>query len=212
MANEAERRSLKSATVEICAITFVSDSRMPKYLLWLPVAVIICVSLAVSSVYAQDLSDHHKVNIDSSMKKKMSPEALKSVEQFFYDAELAIEKENLGDLMNLYSDHYKNASHTKQSASAIWIRIFEKFDNMASVHNMRIKTYSPDSNVVIIRCSGLLMGKPVGEAELITIDSWTNEDHVLSRAKKGDAWKLIGTAGQKKRKRLWFDKPMHPLF
>ncbi|HEB71707.1 MAG TPA: hypothetical protein ENI77_03705 [Nitrospirae bacterium] len=185
---------------------------MSKYLSRLMTAIIICVSLAVSSVYAQDLSDHHKINIDPTMKKKMSPEALKSIQRFFKDAELAIEKENLDGLMSLYSDHYKNASHTKQSARTIWIRIFEKFDDMASVHNMRMKMYSPDSNVIIIRCSGLLMGKPVGEAELITIDSWTNEDHVLSRVKKGDAWKLIGTAGQKKRKRLWFDKPMHPLF
>jgi len=185
---------------------------MPKYLSYLLTAIIICVSLVASSVYAQDLSAHHKINIDPTMKKKMSPEALKSIQRFFDDAELAIEKENLDDLMSLYSDHYKNASHTKQSARTIWIRIFEKFDDMASVHNMRMKMYSPDSNVIIIRCSGLLMGKPVGEAELITIDSWTNEDHVLSRVKKGDAWKLIGTAGQKKRKRLWFDKPMHPLF
>jgi len=191
---------------------FVCNHGMSKVLFSLLTAIIFTAGLAVSIASAQDLSDYHKVNIDPAMKKKMSPEALKSIQKFFDDAELAIETENLEALMDLYSDHYKNASHTKISASQIWKRIFKNFDNMASVHNMRLETYSPDSNVIIIRCSGLLMGKPLGEAELISIDSWNNADHVLSRNKKGDAWKLIGTTGSKQRKRFWFDKPMHPLF
>lgn len=191
---------------------FIINNRMSAKVLCLLAAALFSIALAASGSFAQELSDYHTLNIDPVMKKKMDPEVLKSIEQFFHKAELAIETENLEDLMNLYSDSYKNESHTKKSARRIWKRIFITFDNMASIHNMRVETYSPDSNVIIIRCSGLLMGKPKGGAELITIDSWTNEDHILGRDKEGDAWKLIGTTGGKERKRFWFDKPMHPLF
>ena len=54
------------------------------------------------------------------------------------------------------------------------------------------------------------MGAPDPKKKgLITIDNWANQDHVL--VKEGGKWKLIGTYGLE-RKRLWFDKPMHPLF
>lgn len=191
---------------------FVFNNRVSAKLFYLLTVPVIFMVLAVSSAYAQKLSDYHTLNIDPAMKKKMGSEALKSIEQFFKSAELAIETENLADLMSLYSDNYKNESHTKKSAGRIWKRIFQTFDNMASIHNMRMETYSPESKVIIIRCSGLLMGKPQGESELITIDSWTNEDHILTRASKEGSWKLIGATGGKDRQRFWFDKPMHPLF
>jgi len=60
----------------------------------------------------------------------------------------------------------------------------------------------------------LLLGVPSLNAKskqkgLITIDNWAQQDHVL--VKEAGKWKLIGTYGPE-RKRLWFDKPMHPLF
>jgi hypothetical protein len=129
--------------------------------------------------------------------------------KFFHDAEVAIENERLDDLMALYSDNYVNGSHNKQLVRPIWQRVFSRMSSMSTVHRMRIITASADSDVMIIRCSGLLMGIPAGEKNLITADYWVDSDHVL--AKEDGIWKLIGTAGEE-RERFWFDKPMHPLF
>lgn len=158
---------------------------------------------------AEELSEYHALNIDPATRKKIGPEVVSEIVNFFKSAELAIENKQLAKLMDLYSNNYKNGGHNKRSAHRIWKRIFKTFDNMASIHNMRISTYSPENKVMIIRCSGLFLGRPLGEKELITIDSWTNEDHILS--KESGKWKLIGTFG-KERKRFWFDKPMHPIF
>ncbi|VAX25503.1 hypothetical protein MNBD_NITROSPINAE02-1183 [hydrothermal vent metagenome] len=158
---------------------------------------------------AEELSEYHTLNIDPVMKKKIGPEMIKEIVVFFKSAELAIEKKRLKDLLDLYSDNYENGSHDKKSAARIWTRIFKTFDDMVSIHNMRLQAYTPESKVMIIRCSGLLLGSPADEKELITIDSWTNEDHILS--KESGKWELQGISG-KERKRFWFDKPMHPLF
>src|SRR3989338_7345066 len=77
---------------------------------------------------------------------------------------------------------------------------------MATRHNMKLEKMSPDKNMVIFRCSGLLLGVPDLKKGPITIDNWTEQDHVL--VKESGKWKLIGTYGPE-RKRLWFDKPMH---
>lgn len=158
---------------------------------------------------ALDLSESHAINIDPASRKQIGKKVWGEVEQFFTDAEVAIETENLDMLMNLYSENYSNGIHTKDSAKRIWKRIFEKFNNMAAVHNMRFITTSPESDVMIIRCSGLLLGVPEGGGNIITVDNWTENDHVLS--KEGGKWKLIGTSGNE-RNRFWFDRPMHPLF
>ncbi len=189
-------------------MNFTSNNGMSTRISRLFAAAVFSVFLAASGVLAQELSEYHTLNIDPVMKKKIGQETLKTIEKFFESAERAIESENLDALMSLYSDNYKNESHNKKSARRIWARIFKTFDNMATIHNMRLETYSKNK-VIIIGCSGLLLGKPADEQELITIDSWTNEDHVLSMEEGG--WKLIGTTG-KQRKRFWFDKAMHPLF
>ena len=141
------------------------------------------------------------------LRQDLGDKEFDSVMAFFHNAEAAIEKEDIEGLMALYSDQYSNGEHDKKAARAIWSRIFQTFDNMAAKHNMRIEVYAADS--LIVRCSGLLMGLAKGEKYPITIDSWVEQDHIL--VKEGSTWKLAGTTG-KDRKRLWFDKPMHPLF
>ena len=162
-----------------------------------------------ATTMALDLSEHHEINLDSASKKKIGEKVWGEIKQFFTDAEAAIETENLDGLMALYSDRYLNGDHVKGSAKKIWIRIFARFNNMATTHNMRFIATTPESGVMIIRCSGLLVGIPEGGDVRITIDNWTGSDHVLSN--EGGKWKLVGTSG-KERKRFWFDKPMHPLF
>lgn len=156
-----------------------------------------------------DLSEHHVINIDPHSREMVGDKVVNEILDFFHAAEKAVEKKDLDNLMSLYSENYRNGDHTKESVRMIWERIFSRFDKMATIHNMRFQITSVESNVMIIRCSGLLIGVPAGGKELITIDTWTNSDHVL--AKEGGKWRLIGTSGHE-RKRLWFDKPLHPLF
>lgn len=155
------------------------------------------------------LSEFFSINIDPYSRKQVGEKVWGKVEQFFLKAEKAIEAENIDDLMVLYSKSYKNGDHRKDAAKQIWRRLFSKFDLLATHHNMRFITTTPNSEVMIIRCSGLLVGIPKGGKNLITIDQWTDADHVLN-AETG-SWKLVGSSGLE-RKRFWFDKPMHPLF
>lgn len=111
--------------------------------------------------------------------------------------------------MVLYSNGYRDGDHDKAAARKIWERIFKRFNKMATRHNMKLVTTSSDKDLVIMRCSGILLGLPEGASAPIAIDNWTQQDHVLK--KEDGQWKLIGSFG-KARKRLWFDKPMHPLF
>jgi hypothetical protein len=178
-----------------------------KYITALVVGLLICFSGAVYG--KRVLSERFSLIIDPFSRKKVGVKVWKDIERFFVDAEYAIETENLEDLMKLYSDNYKNGDHSKKAAEEIWKRIFSKFDLMATHHDMRFLTTSSNSDMMIIRCSGLLMGIPAGGKNLITIDNWNDSDHVLIKEK--DGWKLIGTSGRE-RKRFWFDKPMHPLF
>lgn len=158
---------------------------------------------------AIDLSESHAINIDPASRKKIGEKAWAEIKQFFTAAETAIETENLEMLMSLYSVNYKNGEHTKDSAKKIWKRVFKQINNMSAIHNMRFISMAPESDGMIMRCSGLLLGVPEGEENLITIDNWTDTDHILAR--ENGKWKLIGHSGNE-RKRFWFDRPMHPLF
>jgi len=166
------------------------------------------VAMAVEAGGNEGLSKYFAINIDPKDRKKIGEETYKEIVAFFRKAEKAIEHKDIKTLMSLYSDSYVNGNRTKKEVRMVWKRLFAQFDMMATIHNMRFisKKKSP---VMIIRCSGLLVGRPDGDKNLITIDNWTNSDHIL--AKENGQWKLIGSAG-KEQKRFWFDKAMHPLF
>lgn len=155
------------------------------------------------------LSDKYSMEIDPAAKQQLGEKTYNEVMTFFHSAEKAIETKDLEALMALYSDSYSDGEHDKKSARLIWGRIFSTFENMAMHHNMKLEKASSDKNLVVFQCSGLLLGVPDVKKAPITIDNWTNQEHVL--VKEAGKWKLIGTYGSE-RKRLWFDKPMHPLF
>lgn len=155
------------------------------------------------------LSDRYAMEVDSAAKQQLGEPVYDEVMVFFHSAEKAIETKDLDALMALYSENYGDGLHDKQDARQIWKRIFSTFDKMATHHNMKLVKVSADKNMLVFRCSGLLLGVPELEKAPITIDNWTLQDHML--VKEGGQWKLIGTYGPE-RKRLWFDKPMHPLF
>jgi len=155
------------------------------------------------------LSDKYSMHVDPAAKQQLGEQTYNEVMAFFQSAEKAIETKDLEALMALYSDNYGDGEHDKKSAREIWERIFSRFQKMAMHHNMKLGKVSSDKNMVVFQCSGLLLGASDLKEMPITIDNWTNQDHVL--VKEAGKWKLIGTYGPE-RKRLWFDKPMHPLF
>ena len=175
------------------------------------ISVLIGACLIAGPAIAEEhqLSDRYSLEVDPSAKEQMGEEAFNEVMAFFNEAERAVENRDLEALMDLYSENYADGEHDKKSAEQIWKRIFSTFDTMATHHNMSLVNISPEKNMVIMRCSGLLLGVPDPERGVITIDNWNLQEHVL--IKEVGKWKLIGTYGRE-RKRLWFDKPMHPLF
>jgi len=159
-------------------------------------------------------SDRFTMVIDPAAKQQLGEKTFNEVTAFFKAAEKAIETKDLKALMELYSDDYSNGDHDKKSVEQIWKRIFSRFGTMATHHNMQLANMtatkkSTDKNIIIMRCSGLLLGIDDPGKGVVTIDNWTMQDHVLT--KEAGKWKLIGTYGRD-RKRLWFDKPLHPLF
>jgi len=155
------------------------------------------------------LSDRHKMEIDNSVREQLGEKTANEVISFFHNAEMAIQSRDIEALMVLYSDGYRDGDHDKASARRIWERIFKRFNELVTRHNMSLVTNSSDKDLVIMRCSGILLGISEGSGGPIPIDNWNQQDHVLK--KEAGKWKLIGSFG-KERKRLWFDKPMHPLF
>ncbi len=155
------------------------------------------------------LSDKYALEVDPAAKEKLGEQTFDELMVFFHAAEKAIETKDIEALMALYSDNYSNGEHDKKSARLIWQKIFATFDTMAMHHNMKLGKVTTDKNMVVFQCNGLLLGVPDTKKTPITIDNWNNQEHVL--AKEAGQWKLIGTYGLE-RKRLWFDKPMHPLF
>ena len=160
------------------------------------------------------LSDEYAMEVDPAAKQQLGEQTFNEVMAFFHEAEKAIETKDIKTLMSLYSENYTDGEHNKKSAEEIWERIFATFEMTSMRHFMNLVKVAEDKNMVVFRCSGLLLGVPNQNTKMkqkgpITIDNWALQDHVL--VKEAGKWKLIGTYGTE-RKRLWFDKPMHPLF
>ncbi|MDX8410444.1 MAG: nuclear transport factor 2 family protein [Mariprofundaceae bacterium] len=173
-----------------------------------------CLFAGIACAADSTLSEQYAMEIDPAAKQQLGEERFGEVMAFFHAAEKAIETKDLDALMSLYSEDYTNGGHDKQSVRRIWKRIFSTFDTMATHHIMQLTrmtavTKSASENTVIFRCTGLLMGVHDSGKGAVTIDNWTQQDHVL--VKQDGKWQLIGTYGRN-RKRLWFDKPIHPLF
>ena len=188
-------------------IKLMITDQMASGILILLLTVSFAAGTAISSEHR--FSDQYVMDVDEDAKKQLGDQVFNEIIAFFDSAEKAIETKDLPALMELYSDNYKDGEHDKQSAERIWKRIFSRFDGMATHHNMELVNVSAEKNMIILSCSGLLLGVPDPEQRAITVDNWTQQNHML--VKEGGLWKLIGSYG-KDRKRLWFDKPMHPLF
>lgn len=147
--------------------------------------------------------------VDIYSKKIVGEELSMEIVRFFKRMEMAVATENLEEIMSLYSENYINGPFVKKDMEKVWKRIFAKYDDMTIVHNISFVNTAEGDKVMIVRCSGMLLGVPIAEDDYIAIDDWIDCDHVIANSGKG--WSLVGTAG-KGGKRLGYDKPMQPLF
>lgn len=155
-------------------------------------------------------ADRFTIKFDPAVKQQLGEGTYKEIVDFFDVAEDAIDIKDLKAHMATYSESYNDGDNNKQSIEGIWKKIFARFQRVIIHHNLKLVTVSADKHMVILRSSGLLLAEPDPSKKLvITIDSWSSQDLVL--VKEDGKWKFIGTFGDE-RKRLWFDKPMHPLF
>ena len=154
-------------------------------------------------------ADRFTWKVDPASRQQLGEATYNELVVFFDTAEDAIEQKDLKTLMSVYSENYQNGDKDKKSIEEIWKRIFARFATLISHHNEKLVNISADKHMVILRCNGLLMAETDPKKPLVTIDNWSDQDHVL--VKEAGQWKLIGNVGEE-RKRLWFDKPMHPLF
>ena len=161
-----------------------------------------------SQVNAYQSSVRYTMNIDPAAKQQLGEQTFNEVAMFFQTTQKAIETENMDALMAQYSNNYRDGDLDKKSVEQAWRKIFARVDSPATLNNMKLVSISADRNMVVLQSSGLLVGVPDGEKWPVTIDNWNKQDHIL--IKESGEWKLIGIYGLE-RKRLWFDKPMHPL-
>lgn len=159
-------------------------------------------------INAYPTSDRYSVSIDPAAKQQLGEQTFNEIAMFFRTTQRAIETENMEVLMAQYSDNYRNGDLDKESVAQAWQRIFAKVDSLATVNNMKLVSISAEGNMAVLQSSGLLVGVPDEKKWPVTVDNWNKQDHIL--IKEAGEWKLIGIYGQE-HKRLWFDKPMHPL-
>ena len=161
-----------------------------------------------TQVNANQISDRYSLHIDAAAKQQLGDQTFNEISMFLQTTQKALEAKDAVALMAQYSDRYRDGDLDKKSVEQAWRRIFARVDTVAALNNMKVVNISADRNMVVLQSSGLLLGVPGDERWPVTIDNWNNEDHIL--VKESGAWKLIGIYGPE-RKRLWFDKPTHPL-
>ena len=165
-------------------------------------------SIQPVQVNANQISDKYSMNIDPAAQQQLGEQTFNEVAMFFQTTQKAIETKNMEALMAHYSDSYHDGDLDKKSVEQAWQRIFARVESVAALNNMKLVSISADGNMIVLQSSGLLVGVPGDARWPVTIDSWNKQDHLL--VKEAGEWKLIGIYGPE-RKRLWFDKPMHPL-
>jgi hypothetical protein len=154
-------------------------------------------------------SDRFTVKFDPAAKQQLGEDVYRELVDYFDTAEDAIDVKDLTAHMATYSENYKDGDKDKKAIEEIWKILFAKFERVVVHHNLKVVTVSADKQMIIIRSSGFLLAEIDPKKRLTTIDNWSDQDLVL--VKEGEKWQLISIFGEE-RKRLWFDKPMHPLF
>lgn len=130
----------------------------------------------------------------------------------FDRAEHALEKQDLGALMQFYASGYNYHGLHVADVERIWGEVFEHYRALSSTHLFsEMKVVQTEDGVRIeLTCTGGLYGTETQSGARITLDSWFQEVHYLVRDKSG--WRFLGNRGDAPRSAPFSSSPHHPLF
>jgi len=129
----------------------------------------------------------------------------------FHKADAAIAVGNLDGIMALYATPYNYHGLKQADIRKIWFDLFEEYRNLVEVHffSKVVKVGSGSNAIIEVTCTGILSGLSKTSGLRVLIDSWYEEEHVLTL--EGGVWRIRGNAGETPRV-LPFGTAPHPLF
>jgi hypothetical protein len=129
----------------------------------------------------------------------------------FHKADAAIAVGNLDGIMALYATQYNYHGLKQADIRKIWFDLFEEYRNLVEVHffSKIVKVGSGSNAIIEVTCTGILSGLSKTSGLRVLIDSWYEEEHVLTL--EGGVWRIRGNAGETPRV-LPFGTAPHPVF
>ena len=170
--------------------------------------VIIVFASVFLSVYDLRAEVGSSLHLPPLEKMKVDKKILKELKVFYDQIEVALHAEDIKTLMAFYADDYLHHGITSRQLRFMWLEIFNNFDKLYSAHIFtKIDLSEKD---FIITCTGGLFGIPQGSktGDYVTVDSWSNVNHWLTRI--DDEWKMVGGGTHSQPGALGLK--LHPLF
>lgn len=135
----------------------------------------------------------------------------KTIAEFstFYDQiENALANEDVGRIMDFYSEDYLHQGITKRQLKFMWLEVLGDFKDLYSVHVFTKVTVV--GNDAILDCTGGLFGIPNEGGDYTTIDQWVTLPHWLTKV--DGQWKIVGGATHKSPRKGGGKLGLHPFF
>ncbi len=138
--------------------------------------------------------------------------ALREIQAAFGRAEIAVQKQDLDQLLQFYAKAYNYHGLKPADVCRIWDEVFTHYHNLSSTHLFsEVKVFRAGSQLrAEITCTGGLYGTEVQGGAHITLDSWLQEVHYLVH--EDGAWRFLGNAGVAPSAEPVTSSPHHPLF
>lgn len=138
--------------------------------------------------------------------------ALREIQAAFGRAEVAVQKQDLDQVLQFYAKAYNYHGLKPADVRRIWDEVFTHYHNLSSTHLFsEVKVFRAGSQLrAEITCTGGLYGTEAQGGARITLDSWLQEVHYL--VYEDGAWRFLGNAGVAPSAEPVTSSPHHPLF
>ena len=138
--------------------------------------------------------------------------ALREILGAFGRAEVAVQKQDLDQVLQFYAKNYNYHGLKPMDVRRIWDEVFTHYHNLSSTHLFsEVKVFRSGSQLrAEITCTGGLYGTESQGGTRITLDSWFQEVHYLVH--EDGAWRFLGNAGVAPSAEPFTSSPHHPLF
>lgn len=155
------------------------------------------------TVDGRAVHDHASVVSDPTVKEILAA---------FGRAESAVQKEDLGPLLQFYAKGYNYHGLKPEDVRRIWGEVFDHYRDLSSTHLFsEVKLFRSGPQLrAEITCTGGLYGTEDKGGTRITLDSWFREVHYLVH--ENGAWRFLGNAGAAPSTAPFTSSPHHPLF